>query len=754
MIFGWIRNILRQKSIKIKSLLWLPGTDHASIATEVKVLNKIKEDEGKTKDDLTREEFLDKAWQWRDIYGRKIVNQMKKLGNSCDWSKERFTMDEGCNDAVTEVFVNLYNKNLIYKGNRIINWCPDCQTTLSDAEVEHAEKAGHFFHIKYQIKGTDDYLEIATTRPETMLGDTAIAVNPDDKRYHDLIGKTAILPIVNREIPIIGDKYVDLETGTGALKVTPSHDPNDFLIGKRHNLEEISVIDEKGFMNEKDMKLIPERFGKTYNHWLEGIRDWCISRQLWWGHRIPAYYCEDCGETMVSKDAPHKCSKCGSESIKQDPDVLDTWFSSALWPFSTMGWPEKTEELDYFYPTNVLVTGYDIIFFWVIRMMFSGIEQMGETPFEYTLIHGLVRDSQGRKMSKSLGNGVDPLEIISEYGADALRFMLMTGNSPGNDMKFMIEKVEASRNFANKIWNASRFVMMGLEDSASNFELTGNEELDLSDKWILSRLNEVTNDVTSNLEKFELGLAANKIYEFVWDEYCDWYIELAKKRLYGDDEEAKLTVQKVLMTVLKDVLKFMHPFMPFITEEIWTHMNTTNKALIISDWPEFDETKLDENSVEQMNGIMDAIKNIRNVRATMDVSPKRKAKLLVVAEGKVKENIITNKQYLVDLASCSEVVLEEKANISNDAVSVVIEGAELFMPLSDLINFEVELKRLEDEKKSFESEIKRAQGKLSNKGFVNKAPEALINKEKDKIKKFEDMLVSVNERIESIKTKL
>lgn len=818
--------IIRFKRMQGFETLWLPGTDHASIATEVKVLNKIKEDEGKTKDDLTREEFLDKAWQWRDIYGRKIVNQMKKLGNSCDWSKERFTMDEGCNDAVTEVFVNLYNKGLIYKGNRIINWCPDCQTTLSDAEVEHAEKAGHFFHIKYQIKGTDDYLEIATTRPETMLGDTAIAVNPDDERYHDLIGKTAILPIVNREIPIIGDKYVDLETGTGALKVTPSHDPNDFLIGKRHNLEEISVIDEKGFMNEnamhykgmdrdicrkeivkeldkigvlievkdhlhnvgvcyrcgtvieprvskqwfvkmddlalpaldalknRDMKLIPERFGKTYNHWLEGIRDWCISRQLWWGHRIPAYYCEDCGETMVSKDAPHKCSKCGSKNIKQDPDVLDTWFSSALWPFSTMGWPEKTDELDYFYPTNVLVTGYDIIFFWVIRMMFSGIEQMGEVPFEYTLIHGLVRDSQGRKMSKSLGNGVDPLEIINEYGADALRFMLMTGNSPGNDMKFMIEKVEASRNFANKIWNASRFVMMGLEDSTSNFELTGNEKLDLSDKWILSRLNEVTNDVTSNLEKFELGLAANKIYEFVWDEYCDWYIELAKKRLYGEDEEAKLTVQKVLMTVLKDILKFMHPFMPFITEEIWTYMNTTNKALIISDWPEFDETKLDENSVEQMNGIMDAIKNIRNIRATMDVSPKRKAKLLVVAEGKVKENIINNKQYLVDLASCSEVVLEEKANISDDAVSVVIEGAELFMPLSDLINFEVELKRLEDEKKSFESEIKRAQGKLSNDGFVNKAPEALINKEKDKIKKFEDMLVSVNERIESIKTKL
>jgi valyl-tRNA synthetase len=818
--------IIRFKRMQGFETLWLPGTDHASIATEVKVLNQIKEDEGKSKDDLTREEFLEKAWLWRDIYGRKIVNQMKKLGNSCDWSKERFTMDEGCNDAVTEVFIKLYEKDLIYKGNRIINWCPDCQTTLSDAEVEHAEKEGHFYHIKYQIKGTDEFLEIATTRPETMLGDTAIAVNPSDERYHKYIGKTVILPIVNREIPIIGDKYVDLETGTGALKVTPAHDPNDFLIGKRHNLEEISVINGKGFMNSnamhfegmdrdkcrveivkeldemgalieikdhihnvgvcyrcgtvieprvskqwfvameklakpaleavanKDMEFIPKRFDKIYNHWLENIRDWCISRQLWWGHRIPAYYCQDCDEIIVNREAPVSCPKCKSKNIVQDPDVLDTWFSSALWPFSTLGWPEKTKELDYFYPTNVLVTGYDIIFFWVVRMMFSGIEQMDEVPFKHTFIHGLVRDSQGRKMSKSLGNGVDPLDVISEYGADALRFMLMTGNSPGNDMKFLIEKVEASRNFANKLWNASRFVLMGLEDSNDNFELNGTEELNLSDKWILSRLNEVTRDVTNNLDKYELGLAANKIYEFVWDEYCDWYIELSKKRLYGEDKEAKLTVQKVLVTVLKDILKFMHPFMPFITEEIWSHMIDINEALIISEWPKCDENRLDENSVKEMNAIMVAIKNIRNIRSQMDVAPKRKAKLLVVAEGKIKDNIIKNKQYLIDLASCSEVVLEEKSNIPDDAISVVIDGGELFIPLADLINFEIELKRLEDEKKGFESEIKRAEGKLSNKGFIDKAPEALINKEKEKINKYKDMLVAVNERIESIKGKL
>lgn len=818
--------IIRFKRMQGYEALWLPGTDHASIATEVKVLNKIKADEGKTKDDLTREEFLEKAWQWRDIYGRKIVNQMKKLGNSCDWSKERFTMDEGCNDAVTEVFINLHKKGLIYKGNRIVNWCPDCETTLSEAEVEHEEKQGNFWHIKYMIKDSDEYLEIATTRPETMLGDTAIAVNPSDERYSHFIGKTAILPIVNREIPIIGDHYVDTETGTGALKVTPAHDPNDFLIGKRHELEEISVINKKGIMNEnalhfegmdrydcrkaivkelekdgylievkahehnvgvcyrcntviepriskqwfvameklakpaleavenKDMEFIPERFVKIYNHWLENIRDWCISRQLWWGHRIPAYYCQDCDETIIAKEQPDKCTKCGSTNLKQDPDVLDTWFSSALWPFSTLGWPEETKELDYFYPTNVLVTGYDIIFFWVVRMMFSGLEQMGEVPFKHTFIHGLVRDAQGRKMSKSLGNGVDPLEIIGDYGADALRFMLMTGNSPGNDMKFLIEKVEASRNFANKIWNASRFVLMGLDEDMKNFELDASDELNLSDEWILSRLNQVTRDVTENLNKYELGLAADKIYEFVWNEYCDWYIELAKKRLYGEDPKAKATVQKVLITVLKDILKFMHPFMPFITEEIWTHMPETDEALIVSDWPTFDESAINEKSIDQMNGLMDAIKNIRIARAKMDVSVKRKAKLLVVAEGEVKENIINNKQYLIDLASCSEVVLADKSDISDDAVSVVIDGGELFMPLADLINFEAEIERLTEEKNEFISEIKRAQGKLSNKGFVNNAPDHLVKEEEDKIEKYEDMLKAVEERIESLKEKL
>ena len=818
--------IIRFKRMQGYEALWLPGTDHASIATEVKVLNKIKEDEGKTKDDLTREEFLKKAWDWRDIYGRKIVNQMKKLGNSCDWSKERFTMDEGCNDAVTEVFINLHKKGLIYKGNRIVNWCPDCETTLSEAEVEHEEKQGNFWHIKYMLKDSDEFLEIATTRPETMLGDTAIAVNPSDERYSHLIGKTAILPIVNREIPIIGDHYVDIETGKGALKVTPAHDPNDFLIGKRHDLIEISVINKKGIMNKnarhfegmdrydcrkaivqelkekgylidvkehkhnvgvcyrcntviepriskqwfvameklakpalaavenKDMEFIPERFVKIYNHWLENIRDWCISRQLWWGHRIPAYYCQACDETIIAKEHPEKCTKCGSTNIKQDPDVLDTWFSSALWPFSTFGWPEKTEELDYFYPTNVLVTGYDIIFFWVVRMMFSGLEQMGEVPFRHTFIHGLVRDAQGRKMSKSLGNGVDPLEVIDDYGADALRFMLMTGNSPGNDMKFIIEKVEASRNFANKIWNASRFVLMGLDDQMNDYELNDADELNLSDEWILSRLNQVTRDVTENLDKYELGLAADKIYEFVWNEYCDWYIELAKKRLYGDDPKAKETVQKVLMTVLKDILKFMHPFMPFITEEIWSHMPKKKAALIVSDWPAFNENNINEKSIEQMNGLMDAIKNIRIARAQMGVSVKRKAKLLVVAEGEVKENIINNKQYLIDLASCNEVVLADKSEISDDAVSVVIEGGELFIPLADLINFQVELQRLSDEKEEFISEIKRAKGKLSNKGFVNNAPDHLVKEEEDKIKKYEEMLKAVEERVVSLKEKL
>ncbi|MGM0378378.1 MAG: valine--tRNA ligase [Bacillota bacterium] len=818
--------IIRYKRMQGFETLWLPGTDHASIATEVKVLNKIKEDEGKTKDELTREEFLEKAWDWRDEYGRKIVNQMKKLGNSCDWSKERFTMDEGCNEAVKEVFIKLYEDGHIYKGNRIINWCSDCETTLSDAEVEHKEEKGNFWHIKYKIKGEDDFLEIATTRPETLLGDTAVAVHPDDERYHKYIGKTAILPIVGREIEIIGDKYVDLETGTGALKVTPAHDPNDFLIGKRHDLAQITVMDEKGKMNEnamhfkgmdryecrkkivkelkdndylmeikkhdhnvgicyrcdtviepriskqwfvsmdklakpaikavenKDMQFIPDRFKKIYNHWLENIRDWCISRQLWWGHQIPAYYCDDCEHTMVKRQEPKKCEKCGSKSITQDKDVLDTWFSSALWPFSTLGWPEKTKELDYFYPTNVLVTGYDIIFFWVVRMMFSGIEHMGEVPFNYTMIHGLVRDAQGRKMSKSLGNGVDPLEVIDNYGADALRFMLMTGNSPGNDMKFLDEKVEAARNFANKIWNASRFLLMELDDFDKDYKLTGNEDLELADKWILSRFNQVNKKIKNNLDDYELGLAANNIYEFVWDEYCDWYIELAKKRLYSDNKKESETVKKVLVTVLKGILKFMHPFMPFITEEIWSHMPNVDKGLIVSNWPKFNEKLINKESISQMESIMEAIKNIRVARSEMDVSPKRKANLHVVAEGEIKNILIDNQQYLKDLASCLEVVVKQKDEISDDAVSVVIEGAKLFMPLSDLIDFKEEIKRLEKEKEEFKFEINRAKGKLSNEGFVNNAPEKLVNEEKQKIEKYQEMLESVNERIDSLNNKL
>jgi len=818
--------LIRYKRMAGFETLWLPGTDHASIATEVKVLEHLRNNQGIKKQDLTREDFLKHAWNWKDEYGGRIVKQMKKLGNSCDWSKERFTLDDGCNDAVTEVFIKLYEKDLIYKGYRLNNWCPDCKTTLSDAEVDHEEKEGNFWHIKYFIKDSDEYLEIATTRPETLIGDSAVAVNPEDDRYKHLIGKTCILPLFNRELPIVGDDYVDIEVGTGALKVTPAHDPNDFEIGKRHDLEQIIVMNEDGSMNHlagkyqdmdrydcrkalvKDLKeadllvevkahthnvgtcyrchtviepmlsdqwfvkmedlagpankavhdkltkFVPERFEKIYFNWMDNVRDWCISRQLWWGHRIPAFYCNSCKQLHVAKEMPDVCTACSHTEFTQDPDVLDTWFSSALWPFSTLGWPEKTPELDYFYPTNVLVTGYDIIFFWVARMIFSGIEQMGEVPFEDTLIHGLVRASDGRKMSKSLDNGIDPLDVIDQYGADALRFMLCTGNSPGNDFRFYMEKVEASRNFANKLWNASRFVLMGLEEEV-DYSLTGQEELTLADEWILSKLNKVTESVTTNLEKYELGIAASEIYDFVWDQYCDWFIELSKKPLWSDNKEEKIIAQKVLLKVLKDILKLLHPFMPFITEEIWSHLPQTKDQLILSNWPSVESKYHAPEKEESMHLIQEAIKNVRNVRAEMDVKPSRKARILVLENGKVSDVFKTYGVYFEALASASEVQVEaDKSLIPEDAVAVVTEGAELFLPLADLVDFEKEIERLTKEQKKLEGEVMRVVKKLSNEGFVKKAPDHLINAEKEKQVKYEEMLQQVNERIENMKAKL
>lgn len=817
--------LIRWKRMQGYSALWLPGTDHASIATEVKVVEKIYKEEGKTKEEIGREEFLNRAWDWKKEYGNRITEQMKKLGSSCDWERERFTMDEGCNKAVTEVFIKLYEKGYIYRGNRLINWCPDCKTSLSDAEVEHEEKQGFFWHVKYPVKDSDEYIEIATTRPETMLGDTAVAVHPEDERYKHLVGKTLILPIVNREIPVITDEYVEMEFGTGAVKITPAHDPNDFEVGLRHDLEQINVMNEDATMNEnagkyegmdryqcrkelvkdleaegylvkikehdhnvgacyrcntvvepilseqwfvkmeelakpaieaaenKDVEFVPERFTKIYSHWLENIRDWCISRQLWWGHRIPAYYCNDCGELMVSREKPQKCTKCNSSNIRQDEDVLDTWFSSALWPFSTLGWPEETEDLKYFYPTDVLVTGYDIIFFWVVRMVFSGLEQMKEVPFKHVFVHGLIRDPQGRKMSKSLGNGVDPLEIIDEYGADALRFMLATGNSPGNDMRFFIERVESCRNFANKLWNASRFVLMNLDSEELNQEY--EKQLTLSDKWILSRLNTLADEVTTNLEKFELGIAASKLYDFIWNEYCDWYIELVKPRLYGEDFDSKRTAQDVLTEVLENILKLLHPFMPYITEEIWTHLPNIKDHVIVSNWPSADREKIKPEEEKNMELIMDAIKNVRNIRAEMNVIPSRKAKVIIVANEDVFETIVENKSYLMTLASASEVIIKkDKINIPEDAVSAVINGGEIFIPLDDLVDFEKELERLEKEKTKLEKELDRVNKKLSNKGFINKAPSKLVEEEKEKKNKYQEMYDKVLERLEYTKNKL
>ena len=798
--------LTRWKRMDGYEALWIPGTDHASIATEVKVVDKINKETGKSKYEIGREEFLKYAWAWKEEFGGKIVNQVKKLGASCDWDLERFTMDEGCNKAVTKFFVKLYEEGHIYRGNRIINWCPDCKTTLSDAEVEHEDQEGNFWHIKYPIKDSEEYLEIATTRPETLLGDSGIAVHAEDERYIHLVGKTAVLPLVGRELPIVADEYVDKEFGTGAVKMTPAHDPNDFEVGKRHQLEEINVMNDDATMNELagkyagmdryecrkalvadldeagylikvkkhdhavgtcyrchttveprlslqwfvkmdelakpaidilkkgELKFVPDKFDKTYLQWLENIRDWCVSRQLWWGHQIPAYYCQDCGEIIVAEEAPHECTKCKSSNIKQDEDVLDTWFSSGLWPFETMGWPDKTDMLDYYYPTSVLVTGYDIIFFWVVRMAFSAMFCMNEKPFEHVLIHGLVRDSEGRKMSKSLGNGIDPLEIIDQYGADALRFTLATGNSPGNDMRFYMERVEFARNFNNKLWNASRFVFMNLEDESLLEGLTRESvkaNLTLADKWIISRANRVVKEVNYNMDQFDLGIGLQKAYDFTWSEYCDWYIEIVKPRLYGDDREAKRAALYTLTYVLEKILKLLHPFIPFITEEIYSYLPTVEGYIITAEYPHYEEADDMLAEEEKMNLIMDGIRNVRNVRAEMNVPPSKKAKIIIVPTDDKRPAMEDGKEYFKSLASASEVEIQDsKDGIPEDAVSVVIDGVELFIPLDELVDFEKEKERLNKERDKALAEIKRVEGKLNNPGFVNKAPAKLVEKRK------------------------
>ncbi|AWI06952.1 valine--tRNA ligase [Clostridium drakei] len=815
--------IIRTKRMQGYSTLWLPGQDHASIATEVKVENELLK-QGLKKKEMGREAFLEKVWDWANEYRERIRNQVKQLGSSVDSTRECFTMEEKANKAVITFFVKLYNEGLIYQGNRIINWCPKCQTAISDAEIEYSEQEGHFWHIKYPVVGSDEYLEIATTRPETMLGDTAVAVNPKDERYTHLVGKTLMLPLVNKEIPIIADDYVDMEFGTGAVKITPAHDPNDYAVGKRHNLPEIIVMHEDGRINfpgskydgldryearkvivedlknqgflvkikehahnvgchdrcgstiepmiskqwfvkmeslakpaldvvrSKKVKFIPERFEKTYFNWMENIQDWCISRQLWWGHRIPVWYCKDCGEVIVSVDEPTKCTKCGSSNLEQDKDVLDTWFSSALWPFSTLGWPEKTPDFKYFYPNSTLVTGYDIIFFWVARMIFSGLYCADDIPFKNVLIHGIVRDSEGRKMSKSLGNGVDPLDVIDQYGADALRFTLITGNAPGNDIRYYPERVESSRNFANKIWNASRFVLMNLDEEIMN-KYKDCKNYSSADKWILSRMNTLIKEVTDNIEKFELGIAAQKVYDFIWGEFCDWYIELVKPVMYGDDEEAKGVAFNVLNDVLATSLQLLHPIMPFITEEIYTHLYTDYESIVISKWPEYNEALNDEKAEKDMEYIIEAIKSLRNVRTEMNVPPSRKAKVMAyVTENDALEAFKNGEDYFKKLASASAVeFLNTKEEAPENVVSVVTRGAEMFMPLLDLVDLEKELERLNKEKEKLEKEIDRVEKKLANEKFVSKAPEAVVNEEKAKGEKYKEMLQSVLERLESLK---
>ena len=816
--------IIRFKRMQGYEALWVPGTDHASISTEVKVTNALKE-EGIDKHELGREGFLKRTWEWKKEYGGTITSQLKKIGSSCDWDRERFTMDEGCSKAVLEVFCKLYEKGLIYKGSRIVNWCPVCNTSISDAEVEHEEQAGHFWHINYPVVGEEGrYVEIATTRPETLLGDSALAVNPDDERYTDLIGKEVYLPLTDRKIPVIADSYVDKEFGTGVVKITPAHDPNDFEVGKRHNLPEINILNDDATINKLggkyagmdryearkamvadleaqgllvkvedhvhnvgthdrckttvepmikqqwfvkmdelikpavegvkngDIELVPASMDKTYFNWTDNIRDWCISRQLWWGHRIPAYYCKDCGEMVVSKDKVCTCQKCKSTNVEQDPDTLDTWFSSALWPFSTLGWPDKTPELDYFYPTDVLVTGYDIIFFWVIRMIFSGYEQMGKKPFGKVLFHGLVRDSQGRKMSKSLGNGIDPLEVIDKYGADALRYTLITGNAPGNDMRFYWERVEASRNFANKVWNASRFIMMNDPDNKIKATDEKPANLTAADKWILSKMNSLIKEVTDNMEKYDLGIAVAKLNDFIWEEFCDWYIEMVKPRLYNDEDTTKTAAIWTLKKVLIDALKLLHPYMPFITEEIFCNIQDEEESIMISSWPVYTEDNdysEDENAIET---IKTAVRNIRNVRAEMNVAPSRKALVYVVSENEDIRNIFDNgRVFFATLGYASDVKVQaDKSGIPDDAVSTVIPGAVIYIPFAELVDIDKEIERLNKEKDKLHKEIARCNGMLNNEKFTSKAPQAKIDEEKAKLEKYSDMLAQVEERLKTL----
>ena len=818
--------LIRYKRMQGYNALWQPGTDHASIATEVKIIETLKK-EGIDKNDLGREKFLERAWAWKEEYGGRIISQLKKLGSSCDWDRERFTMDEGCNKAVTEVFCKMHEKGWIYKGARIINWCPVCNTSISDAEVEYEDQAGHFWHIQYPLvdengqPSTTEFLTFATTRPETMLGDTAVAVNPKDERYTYLHGRQVWLPIVNKAIPVVEDDYVDMEFGTGVVKITPGHDPNDFEVGKRHNLPIVNILNDDATVNANggkyegldryearkqivaeldslgllvkiedyshnvgthdrckttiepmvkeqwfvkmdelikpaveavksgDIKLIPERMDKTYFNWTDNIRDWCISRQLWWGHRIPAYYCDTCGETVVSKEAVTVCPKCG-KPMRQDPDTLDTWFSSALWPFSTLGWPEMTEDLKYFYPTDVLVTGYDIIFFWVIRMIFSGFEQMGERPFKTVLFHGLVRDSQGRKMSKSLGNGIDPLEIIDQYGADALRMTLITGNAPGNDMRFYYERVEAARNFANKVWNASRFIMMNMEGK----EITVPKALEPVDKWIISKLNNLVKEVTDNMDSFELGIAVQKVHDFIWDEFCDWYIEMVKPRLYNsDDAESQNAALWTLKNVLIDALKLLHPYMPFITEEIFCTLQSEEESIMISKWPEYTEERCFAKEESDIETIKEAVRGIRNVRTSMNVAPSRKAAVYVVSEKEELLNVFTEgKLFFASLAYASEVNMQNtKDGIDDDAVSVVIPNATLYIPFAELVDIKQEIERLEKEEARLKGELARVNGMLNNERFMSKAPEAKVAEERAKLEKYTQMQQQVQERLAQLK---
>ncbi len=811
--------LIRYKRLQGYEALWLPGTDHAGIATQIKVEEVLRKEKGLTRHDIGREKFLELVWDWKREFGSTIINQLKKLGSSCDWSRERFTMDEGCSKAVREVFFNLYEKGLIYRGNRIINWCPSCITALSDAEIEYQEQEGNFWHIKYMVKDSDEYLVIATTRPETLLGDTAVAVHPDDERYAHLVGKKLILPLVNKEIPVVADEYVEKDFGTGAVKITPAHDPNDFEVGLRHNLDVVKVLDDEAKINEfggkyqgldryearkqiiedlekegllvkiekhvhnvgtcyrcgttvepivskqwfvkmeplaapaidvvKDgeVKFVPERFSKTYLGWMENVRDWCISRQLWWGHRIPAFYCQDCGEMTVSKTDIETCPKCGGK-VKQDDDVLDTWFSSALWPFSTLGWPEDAEDLKKFYPTNTLVTGYDIIFFWVARMIFSALEHTGKAPFEHVFIHGIVRDELGRKMSKSLGNGVNPLDVIEKYGADALRFTLATGNSPGNDMRYSDSRVEASRNFANKIWNASRFVLMNL--TVDSCELPSKDELCIEDKWIISKFNRLVKEVTENLDSFELGVAVSKLYDFIWDDFCDWYIELVKSRLYEETDPTNETAQKVLVYVLTNTLTLLHPFMPFITEEIWQHLPHEGETIMRSVWPVYNEEFNFAAEESNMNMIMDAVKAVRNTRNEMNVPPSRKANIFIKTDK--KEIFELGNAFFTKLASASNVeYITDENTLPENCVSVVSQSATTYIPVGELIDMEKEKERLLKEKARLEGEVKRVESKLNNQGFVAKAPAKLIEEEKQKGIKYQEMLDKVIESLNKIK---